>query len=1096
MAGTDVGYYTLPVILSFDGVEKSVNSKLGKAFGDVGKKSSKAFADGTEADLKRATDAYGKLRDKAADALGKVRVEEEKLKKARDGGKTDQIAVAEERLSKARRDSTRTNKEAAASYDSLTDSHRRLGSASGTTAGSLGGMKDAIGGLVAKMGGVAAIAAGAASAIGVVAVAAAAGAKEIYDLGARFDEVSDKLAIKTGAMGANLEALNNTIKGLAPSTASSIAAIGDVVGSVSQGIGLTGEQLATVSKNILDLNRMTGQDINVRELGKAWRAFGVDASDQVGTLDQLLQASQATGLDINSLIATVSKAGPALREFGLDFGQSAALVGTFEQAGLDADTALGGLRVALKNVAKDGKDPRAAIQGTITDIKALIDAGREADAITLAGSVFGKSYLPFFDAIKRGDLDMETLNKTLTDNGQTIQELAGNTEDWSEKWQMVKNSVETAISPTAAVFFDAINESLAGLGDWVIAHQDEVIGFFVGLGNAAITATEFVVHSMGEAARSLGEIIRPIGDVLGGLMKFQAWVDKNIRGDDKAAEENNKLAESYFSMGEGLIEFADRADSFNADGLRTALNDAGEKAKTAAKETAGLGTEVDKLDGKDVKIPIAVDGIDAASQELDDFFAKYGAMQLNPQLGDPLGATAGALLGAGVDVPLLGGGGSFDSSSRTGSNSGLTQNSLNAKAAIESQFPDITTIGGYRPDANFPNEHPAGKALDVMIPNWNTPAGKARGDEIAQYLLANAGAYGIDYVLWQQRQWNADGTSSPMGDKKNATDNHMDHVHVHTEGSAQLPGASAPKSPPLTTSLPGSAAMTGAMSGVPGLSASIDTSGLTAGSQSLTNAYGPGYEPGIGTPGRNEYGDPGYFRTDEKSLREAKQRAADAAYAITEADAAAQQARDARAALDPAIGSDATQIAGADETVRAAERRAALARREAADAATDAAEVAKGEFTKAQEVSKTKDPKAAKGKDSKLGEIGSIASSFLTETFGLPDLSAFMPLQMMNGVLGAFDWSTMGFSPEAQAAKAAAQGTSGGAFGIPDISAPPMPMGDAHTGAGGMPGPGNVINVDNSQNFNNSPVGSDPAAVEKARQANINRAPRLPIGMG
>ena len=47
-----------------------------------------------------------------------------------------------------------------------------------------------------------------------------------------------------------------------------------------------------------------------------------------------------------------------------------------------------------------------------------------------------------------------------------------------------------------------------------------------------------------------------------------------------------------------------------------------------------------------------------------------------------------------------------------------------------------------------------------------------------------------------------------------------------------------------------------------------------------------------------------------------------------------------------------------------------------------------------------------------------------------------------------------------------------------------------------MPGPGNVINVDNSQNFNNSPVGSDPAAVEKARQANINRAPRLPIGMG
>jgi hypothetical protein len=90
----------------------------------------------------------------------------------------------------------------------------------------------------------------------------------------------------------------------------------------------------------------------------------------------------------------------------------------------------------------------------------------------------------------------------------------------------------------------------------------------------------------------------------------------------------------------------------------------------------------------------------------------------------------------------------------------------------------------------------------------------------------------------------------------------------------------------------------------------------------------------------------------------------------------------------------------------------------------------------------------------------------------------------------------MGFSPEAQAAKAAAQGTSNSAFGIPDIAAPPMPQGDAHGGSGGMPGPGNVIQIDQSQNFNNSPVGSDPAAVEKARQANINRAPRLPIGMG
>ena len=1056
-SGSDIGYYTLPVILSFDGVEKSVNSKLGKAFGDVGKKSSKAFADGTEADLKRATDAYGKLKDKAADALGKVRVEEERLKKAREGGKLDQIAIAEERLNKARRDSTRTNKEAAASHDSLIDAQRRLGSSSSTTAGGLAGMKDAIGGLVGKMGGVAAIAAGAATAIGVVGAAAIAGAKEIYDLGARFDEVSDKLAIKTGATGANLTALNDTIKGLAPTTASSISAIGDVVGSVSQGLGLTGDQLAAVSKNILDLNRMTGQDINVRELGKAFRAFGVDAADQVGTLDQLLQASQATGLDINSLIGTVSKAGPALREFGLNFGQSAALVGTFEQAGLDADTALGGLRVALKNVAKDGKDPRTAIQGTVTDIKALIDAGREADAITLAGSVFGKSYLPFFDAIKRGDLDMATLNKTLTDNGQTIQGLAGNTEDWAEKWQKVKNSVETAISPTAGVFFDTINGALGDLGDWVIAHQAEVLGFFVGIGHAAISAAEFTVTSLGDIAEGLGDLIAPLGDAYGLFLKFKALLAED-RGDEEEAKKLREQAEAAFGWGEGLTAAGRAMKNFDATKYHKALDDAATKANDAATATDGLISSLDQL-------------------RKAQFFEAFGK---------PMPAGSGATPSGAVGT----------GSSRTGSNVGLTQNSLNAKAAVESMFPDITTIGGYRPDANFPNEHPAGKALDVMIPNWNTAAGKARGDEIAQYLLKNAGAYGIDYVLWQQRQWNPDGTSSPMSDKKNATDNHMDHVHVHTEGSPQLPGASPPQPPALTTSLPGSSAMAGAASGVPGLSTSIDTSRLTAGSQSLNNAYGPGYEPGIGTPGRNEYGDPGYFRVNEKSLREAKQRADDAAYAITQADAAAQAARDARAKLDPTIGSDASQIAGADQAVIEAEHRAAIARRDAADAATDAAEVAKGEFTKAQEISKIKDPKAAKGGKggTGLGELGSIASSFLQDTFGfgsfLPALDGFMPLQMADTLLNY----GMNFIPGMNGDQAAT--TSNSAFGIPDIAAPPMPQGDAHGGTGGAPGPMNMITIDQSQNFNNSPVGSDPAAVEKARQANINRAPRLPIGMG
>ena len=150
-----------------------------------------------------------------------------------------------------------------------------------------------------------------------------------------------------------------------------------------------------------------------------------------------------------------------------------------------------------------------------------------------------------------------------------------------------------------------------------------------------------------------------------------------------------------------------------------------------------------------------------------------------------------------------------------------------------------------------------------------------------------------------------------------------------------------------------------------------------------------------------------------------------------------------------------------------------------------------------------------------LGEIGSIASSFLKDTFGigsfLPDLANLMPLQMADGLMtsfmgpltglmnGGLGIQTPGWTPgmsSDQFAQLSGGTTSNSAFGIPDIGAPPMPAGNAHGGSGGAPGPGNVINIDQSQNFNNSPVGSDPAQVEKQRQNNINRAPRLPVGMG
>lgn len=67
---------------------------------------------------------------------------------------------------------------------------------------------------------------------------------------------------------------------------------------------------------------------------------------------------------------------------------------------------------------------------------------------------------------------------------------------------------------------------------------------------------------------------------------------------------------------------------------------------------------------------------------------------------------------------------------------GLQVKTILAARAISAVFPEIHDIGGVRPD--YLKWHPNGLAIDVMIPDYGSADGKALGDLIARYALANA----------------------------------------------------------------------------------------------------------------------------------------------------------------------------------------------------------------------------------------------------------------------------------------------------------------------------------------------------------------------
>ncbi|WP_406276358.1 hypothetical protein [Nocardia sp. NBC_00881] len=89
----------------------------------------------------------------------------------------------------------------------------------------------------------------------------------------------------------------------------------------------------------------------------------------------------------------------------------------------------------------------------------------------------------------------------------------------------------------------------------------------------------------------------------------------------------------------------------------------------------------------------------------------------------------------------------------------------------------VTDIGGAvgRGDG----DHGAGLALDFMTSD------SARGDAIAEFVLANQQRFGVTYVIWQQR-YNDGGGWSYMKDRGSPTANHRDHVHVSFDPAADV----------------------------------------------------------------------------------------------------------------------------------------------------------------------------------------------------------------------------------------------------------------------------------------------------------------------
>ena len=140
---------------------------------------------------------------------------------------------------------------------------------------------------------------------------------------------------------------------------------------------------------------------------------------------------------MDTLENSLMQNGSTLKEMGLGITESVNLLAAFENNGVDATTAMAGLKKSVKNYTAEGLSTNEALQKTIDRIK---NASTETEALSIAQETFGsKGFAEMAQAIREGKLSLDDLGASLDDYGNVVQDTYEATLD---PWDEAKNNAE------------------------------------------------------------------------------------------------------------------------------------------------------------------------------------------------------------------------------------------------------------------------------------------------------------------------------------------------------------------------------------------------------------------------------------------------------------------------------------------------------------------------------------------------------------------------------------------------------------------------------------------------------------------------------
>ena len=264
---------------------------------------------------------------------------------------------------------------------------------------------------------------------------------------AAFNELDagyDTIITKTGASEDALESLQGSMDAVFSSLPTEAETAGIAIGEVNTRFGATGKELEDLSSKFIQFSEINGTDLNgaIDSVDAIMTKFGVDSGHTGEVLGLLTKAGQDTGISMDVLQNTLQTNGAILKEMGLDLTSSVNLLAQFEANGVDATTALAGLKKAQQNATADGKNLKDALGETIEKIK---NANDETKALQIATELFGKKgAAEMTQAIREGRISVEDLSGALSDYGNVVEDTFNATLDPPDQAKVALNNLKVA----------------------------------------------------------------------------------------------------------------------------------------------------------------------------------------------------------------------------------------------------------------------------------------------------------------------------------------------------------------------------------------------------------------------------------------------------------------------------------------------------------------------------------------------------------------------------------------------------------------------------------------------------------------------------